>query len=117
MPDNDRAVAAPARTPRAASLQLRLSLAVGVLALAAIVLVALAARRETRLEFLRLADVQRREASAQLPALAARLAGELDGRCCTGVAGLSSQLPPGVALLILDARDALLASAGPAAAP
>ncbi len=92
-------------------------IAVGGLAVAAIGLVALAARHETRVEFLRFADMQRREASSRLPALARRLAGELDGRCCAALTGAASQLPPGAALLVLDASGALVGTAGAASAP
>ena len=102
--------AAPAR--RAAGLQARLLLAVGGLALAAIGLVALAARHETRLEFLRFADGQRREESSRLPALAGRLGRELDGRCCAAIADVAAQLPADTALLVLDARGAVVATAG-----
>jgi signal transduction histidine kinase len=102
---------------RPASLQTRLLMAVGGLALAAIGLVALAARHETRLEFLRFAETQRREASSRLPTLARRLAGELDGRCCADVAGAAAQLQPGAGLLVLDDSGAVVAAAGAASAP
>ena len=96
----------------ASSLQARLLIAVGGLALAAIVLVALAARHETRLEFLRFADEQRREASSRLPALAERLAVELDRRCCqAGLGGVARQLPPDTALLVIDAASGTLIAA------
>jgi signal transduction histidine kinase len=101
----------------AGSLQARLLIAVGGLALAAIGLVALAVRHETRLEFLHFAAVQRREASSRLPDLAPRIARDLDGRCCdAGLAGLASQLPPGAAILVLDADGTLVAAGGAAAA-
>jgi len=97
-------------------LQARLLIAVGGLALAAIGLVALAARHETRLEFLRFAALQRREASSRLPDLAPRLARALDRRCCdAGLAGVATELPPGAALLVLDAGGALIAAGGAAA--
>jgi two-component system sensor histidine kinase BaeS len=97
------------------SLQARLLFAVGALALAAIALVALAARQGTRLEFLRFADLQRREQSTRLPELARRLRPQLDGRCCAreAVSGAAAALPAEAALLVVDARDgALIASAG-----
>jgi signal transduction histidine kinase len=99
------------------SLQTRLLIAVGGLALAAIGLVALAVRHETRLEFLQLAAVQRREASSRLPDLAPRIARHLDGRCCeAGLADVATGLPPGAALLVLDASGELVAAGGDAAA-
>ena len=108
----------PADRPRwPGSLQARLLLAVGGLALAAIGLVALAARHETRLEFLRFADVQRREEFSRLPRLAARLARGLDGRCCDTIAEAAAQLPADTALLVLDASGALVATAGETTAP
>lgn len=97
------------------SLQTRLLVAVGALALTAIVLVALAARRSTRLEFLRFADVQRQTPSAELPERARRIARDLDGRCCApeAVAAAAAVLPPDAALLVVDpAGGSLLASAG-----
>ncbi|MEO5821398.1 MAG: ATP-binding protein [Vicinamibacteraceae bacterium] len=96
------------------SLQARLLIAVGALALAAIGLVAVAARQGTRLEFLRFADLQRREASGRLPALAARLAQALDGRCCSGeaISAATAQLPADVALLVVAASDGALIAAG-----
>jgi two-component system, OmpR family, sensor histidine kinase BaeS len=98
------------------SLQARLLIAVGGLALAAIGLVALAARHETRLEFLRFAAVQRHEASMRLPDLAPRLARALDRRCCeAGLATVATELPPNAALLVLDASGALVAAGGTAA--
>src|SRR5687768_14603973 len=100
----------------AARLQTRLLIAVGGLALAAIGLVALAVRHETRLEFLEFTAVQRREASSRLPDLAPRIARDLDGRCCeAGLAGLATGLPSGAALVVLDAAGALVAAGGAAA--
>jgi two-component system sensor histidine kinase BaeS len=99
-----------------ASLQARLLIAVGGLALAAIGLVALAARHETRLEFLRFAAVQRHEASFRLPDLAPRLARALDRRCCeAGLASVATELPSNTALLVLDAAGTLVAAGGTAA--
>jgi signal transduction histidine kinase len=102
-----------------ASLQTRLMIAVGALAIIAIVLVALAARRSTRLEFLRFADGHRETPSAELPALARRLARDLDGRCCAPgrVATAAAALPGDAALLVVDpGTGALLASGGAALA-
>lgn len=102
---------------RRVSLQARLLVAVGALALTAIVLVALAARRTTRLEFLRFADVQRQTQSAALPELARLVAKDLDGRCCAAarVRAAAAVLPPDAVLLVVDPEDgSLVASARPA---
>jgi two-component system sensor histidine kinase BaeS len=99
----------------ALSLQTRLLIAVGGLALAAIGLVALAVRHETRLEFLQFAAGQRHQASSRLPDLAPQVARDLDGRCCeAGLAGLVTGLPPGAAVLVLDASGVLVAAGGAA---
>ena len=68
---------------RPASLQARLLIAVGGLALAAIGMVVLAARHRTRLEFLRFADAAAPRGVVALSALARRLAGELDDAAAT----------------------------------
>lgn len=99
------------------TLQARLMVAVGALALTAIVLVALAARRSTRLEFLRFADVQRQTPSADLPELARRIARDLDGRCCGAapVATAAAALPADAALLVVDPGSGTLLASGGAA--
>jgi signal transduction histidine kinase len=100
------------------TLQARLLAAVGALALVAIVLVALAARRTTRVEFLRFADEQRRTQSLALPPLARLVAPGLDGRCCAAarVRSAAEVLPAGAALLVVEPQGgALLAWARPPA--
>jgi len=92
-----------------------LLVAVGALALTAIVLVALAARRSTRLEFLRFADVQRQTPSTELPGRARGIARDLDGHCCAPgrVAAAAAALPADAALLVVDpGSGTLLASGG-----
>ena len=59
--------AATEPTRRPSRLQTRLLIAVATLAMAAILLVALAARQGARREFLRFADLQRSEIDARLP--------------------------------------------------
>lgn len=101
---------------RPLSLQARLLIAVGALALVAIGLVALAARRTTRLEFLRFRDEQRHTQSAALPDLARGIARDLEGRCCAAdrVAAAAAGLPPDALLLVVDpATGTLVAAAGP----
>jgi signal transduction histidine kinase len=97
------------------SLQARLLLAVGTLALSAVLAVALVARLGARQEFLRFQSVERREAQAPGPDLAGRVARDLDGRCCpSGVLdGAAAALGPRTAILVTEpAGGRLLASAG-----
>ena len=61
--------------------------------------------------------MQRREASSRLSSLAVRLGRELDGRCCEAIAAATGEVPAGTAVLVVDARGTLVASAGAAAAP
>jgi signal transduction histidine kinase len=97
------------------SLQTRLLLAVGALAVVAVAAVAIAVRQGTRQEFFRFQDVERRMQSAGTSELAPQLAADLDGRCCEAAAlrGASSRLTRTLVLLIVDGdTGALLASAG-----
>ena len=97
------------------SLQTRLLLAVGALAVAAVAAVAVAVRYGARQEFFRFQDVERRMQSAGTSELAPQLAADLDGRCCEAVAlrSAASRLTRTLALLVVDAdTGALLASAG-----
>jgi signal transduction histidine kinase len=99
----------------ASRLQTRLLIAVGGLALAAIVLVALAARQGTRGEYSRFADLQRSELSARLPALAQRLGTTLAGRCCDrdALRAVASELPHELSLVVVDeASGTFVAAAG-----
>jgi signal transduction histidine kinase len=97
------------------SLQSRLLLAVGVMALAAVAAVALAVRQGARQEFLRFQEVERRTASLHVPELAGVLAPDLDGQCCEGgtLEAAAARLPADSAALVVRAGDwALVASAG-----
>ncbi len=97
------------------SLQTRLLLAVGAIAVVAVAAVAIAARQGARQEFVRFQDVERRMQSAGTAELAPQLAADLDGRCCEAAVlrGAASRLTRTLALLIVDAdTGALLASAG-----
>ena len=103
----------------ATRLQTRLLIAVGALALAAIALVVLAARQGTRLEFVRFAEAERSRQTAELPAIAERLAPQLADRCCDAASlrAVAAAIPREAALLIVDpSSGALIASAGPALA-
>jgi signal transduction histidine kinase len=64
------------------SLQARLLLAVGALALSGVVAVAVVARQGARQEFFRFRSTERGAPGDVTPGLAGRIAGELDGRCC-----------------------------------
>jgi HAMP domain-containing protein len=105
----------PTAGRRPIGLHARLLLAVGTVALAAIVLVALAARQGTRGEFLRFADLQRTELTSRLPLVARRLEAMLDGRCCDAEAlrAAAAELPRDASLVVVeDAGGALVATAG-----
>ena len=97
------------------SLQTRLLLAVGSLAVMAVIAVALAARQGTRQDFTRFQDFERRVQEADAPTLATELAARLQDRCCAppvlddAVRGLGAD----VVLLVTDAaKGELIASAG-----
>jgi signal transduction histidine kinase len=99
------------------SLRTRLLLAVSVLALAAVVAVALAARQGTRLEFRRfLADEERHSASQGRSNQ--ELAPILNGRCCNAevMRAASARLQPNEALLVIDEQGKTIATGGAGAA-
>lgn len=101
------------------SLQTRLLLAVGVLAVAAVAAVAFSARESTRVEFQRFQDVQKIRASDAADSALDRVADLLDGACC------ASPLPPGVdaalgadqAVFVFDGTGAMVLAAGPGVDP
>jgi signal transduction histidine kinase len=96
-------------------LQTRLLVAVGLLALVSELGVALALRTNTRREFLRLQDVERRASLAGLPEVMSRIADQLDGACCEASAldRASPLLPRQVLLFVFDAAGTrVLARAG-----
>jgi signal transduction histidine kinase len=98
------------------SLQTRLLLTVGLLAVAAVAAVALAARQGARQEFLRFRDIERRSASAKGAERSADVARAIEGRCCErGVldAAAAAMLGPTLAALVVDPLSGgLVASAG-----
>ena len=107
--------APPTGGRRPLGLHARLLLAVGTVAVAAIVLVALAARQGTRGEYLRFADLQRTELTSRLPLIAARLAPALDRRCCDveALRAAAADLPRDASLVVVeDAGGTLVAAAG-----
>lgn len=98
----------------AISLQTRLLLTVGAVALAAVATVAVSARLGTRVEFNRFQNLERtREGGHATPAMAT-IAAALDRRCCAQdvVNAAASALDSGEAMLVFDRSGALLASTG-----
>src|SRR5215203_594672 len=105
------------RPMRTSSLRTRLLLAVGALALAAVVAVALAARQGTREEFLRFQELEQHSNTPSTGELARRLANQLDGRCCADgpVREAAAQLSSELALVITTVeKGRLVTSAGAA---
>lgn len=98
-----------------ASLQTRLLLTVGTLAVAALASVALVTRQGTRRDFLRLEELDRRVDASRGSTLMARVLAALGDRCCgeRALAEASRELPREQALLVTDTGPgALIASAG-----
>jgi signal transduction histidine kinase len=97
-----------------ASLQTRLMLAASAVAIVAIVAVAFATRQETRREFLKFQDLERR-ATQRLAVQTDRIVQALDGRCCTpdALREVLKQLPDNHIVLVVDDADGrLIARAG-----
>ena len=97
------------------SLQARLLLAVGALALSGVFAVAIVARQGARQEFLRFRSMEQGAAQSATPELSRRIAHELDGRCCAAAAldGAAALVGPRTAILVTDvAAGRLVASAG-----
>jgi signal transduction histidine kinase len=96
------------------SLRLRMMAAVGLLAIAAVVAVALAARQRTRSEFRRFQELEKISASANPDTDSKRIALLLEGRCCdpdalrTAAAALSR---PQV-LVVADGSGHVIAKSG-----
>jgi two-component system sensor histidine kinase BaeS len=97
------------------SLQTRLLVAVGLVAITAVVIVALAARQGTRREFLRFQELERKTSADRAPNDAARVARQMDGRCCApGVLReVEGGLGPDQILIVLDGQGRAVGSAGP----
>ena len=97
------------------SLQTRLLLTVGALALMAVVAVALVARQGTRQGLRRFQEIERTVDTATRVSASTNIAGILEGRCCPPevMAEAARQLAPAIALLVTDqSTGALIASAG-----
>lgn len=97
-----------------ASIQTRLLLAVGVLAVAAVAAVAFSARQSTRQEFERFQDIQRVRDTGDIDGAPERAAAILNGRCCVAdaVADASAELHEGQALFVFNSAGELLIAAG-----
>ena len=99
----------------ASSLRTRLLIAVGVLAIAAALAVAITARQSTRQEFRKFRDLERIGPMLYASALTAGVAAALDGRCCAdrAMAQVSAQLGANDVLVVIDPERAeTIATAG-----
>jgi signal transduction histidine kinase len=97
------------------SLQTRLLLTVGALAMMAVVAVALVARQGTRQGLRRFQEIERSADTAKSVSASTNVAGILEGRCCPPevMAEAARLLAPTTALLVTDqANGGLIASAG-----
>jgi signal transduction histidine kinase len=97
------------------SLQARLLLTVGALAVVALTSVALVTRQGTRRDFFRLEELERQVDASRGSTLVARVRSALGERCCdaAALAAASRELDPEQALLVTDTgAGALIASAG-----
>jgi len=100
----------------ASSLRARLLIAVGVLAIAAALAVAITARQSTRQEFRKFRDLERTGPMSYGSALTAGVAAALDGRCCSdrAMAQAAALLGPQDLIVVIDPERAqTIATAGP----
>jgi signal transduction histidine kinase len=99
------------------SLETRLLVAVGLIVVVAVGAVALALRRDTRREFLRFEDVERRASSDGQAVPLAEVVARLDGTCCAESAmAAAANLLPRHLIIVFDGRGSQIAAAGAAAA-
>lgn len=98
----------------AISLQTRLLLVVGVVALSAVAIVAVAARLGTRVEFDKFQSLERTRADDKPTTTSAELAATLDRKCCgrDAVDAAVAKLKSGEALIVFDAAGRSIMSAG-----
>jgi signal transduction histidine kinase len=96
------------------SLRLRMMFAVGLLAVCAVVIVALAVRQRTRAEFFRFRQLETISRMRQEGADPEHIARTLGGRCCdpAAVENAVRQLQTDQVLLIVDASGKVIAKAG-----
>jgi hypothetical protein len=97
------------------SLQTRLLVAVGLMAITAVVVVALAARQGARREFLRFQELERKTSADRASNDATALARQMDGRCCAPdvLREAEGGLGPDQILIVLDGQGQAVGSAGP----
>lgn len=97
-----------------ASLQTRLLLAVGVLAVAAVAAVAFSARQSTRLEFERFQMLAHEQDGGKVVDTLDRMASMLDGRCCEGgvLDDAAKNLKTDQAYFLFDATGRLMEAGG-----
>lgn len=102
------------RPPMISSLQTRLLLAVGVLAVATVAAVGFAARRSTHQEFERFQSLERVRDAGGVETALERVARVLDGQCCDAgdMAHALPSVSPDQAVFVFDTRGALVAAGG-----
>lgn len=102
-----------------ASLQTRLLLAVGVLAVAAVAAVAFSARESTRMEFQKFQNIERVRASGDIEGTLEHVSAALDGHCCEAGAidRIAPSLASGQAVFVFDPSGAMTAATGPGVDP
>ena len=100
------------------SVQTRLLLAVGVVAIAAVIAVALSARQTTRMEFRRFQEHEEERSSMSRSTDSSGIAAILAGRCSDpgAVQEASSRLADQEVVIVVDERGRLIAKGGPGAA-
>jgi signal transduction histidine kinase len=98
----------------AISLQTRLLLVVGAVALSAVAIVAVAARLGTRVEFDKFQSLERTRADDRAKTTSADLAAVLDRKCCGRdvIDASVEKLAPGEALIVFDTSGKSIVSAG-----
>ena len=98
----------------AISLQTRLLLVVGAVALTAVAIVAVGARLGTRVEFNKFQGLERTRAEDRAKTSAVSVAAGLDHRCCAQAAvdEVAAKLAPGEVLMVFDAAGQLIVVAG-----
>src|SRR5262245_56227752 len=97
------------------SLQTKLLLAVGLVAIAAVVAVALSARQTTRMEFRRFQEHEEERSSMVRSRDAEEIASRLTGRCrdAEALRVATSHLRNQEVVLLVDERGSLIARSGP----
>jgi len=102
------------RAPVISSLQTRLLLAVGSLAVASVVAVSFSARQSTRQEFERFRGIEQVRENDAISATLGRVVSSLDGKCCAGetIEAAAATLGANQVLFVFDPNGDLLGAAG-----